>query len=998
MRKALHILLILASLAVMPISARAKEESDSVVTKKKSIVDRLPKPLRWIANNWSAYDPRYSTPSFYNWAASAKNTLSQEWLNMSTSEGMNIQMSSKLSSKIGLYLSYSFLEYGYSIDVMALKGTNRRNEFTLSINSNLVNVDLIRRRTGGDFRVNKLRVPSFDWETLDETTRDLLPTVRKLSYDNYISYDITGANINYFTNHKKYSNPAAFSNGAIQLRSVGSPIVGLGYTHQRVENYASDLTANTALANAFKEMDAHDQQQFVNDFNQKWGADIKTCDDWITYTDNMYDEDVDKFKLMMGDLYNNSLVRPTLFGESVEIDNEKLPLVSDNLAMLLYDFPSMTHIYDWHLQLGYAYNLVFSRRLMLGLSLVTSPGVKYVKYDNSANTASITADALSNAINQHFGIQMVEPDELRMNERHTSFGANLFGRASLVFNHNRWRAGINANANAFLFGNSDVAINNAYGSACFYVGYCFGRKKQYRYNGADRQAYITAALTNRQIEEMRDTMPASNISQGPSYLAEGGRTKYHRDRINFNIEGCDLVMGPDGTYGSFTIEDGLVTRGQDTEGRLKPGTVLPMDKDGDIDVEAGHKAGFLAANWWKSQIDERQTPLNWYPEMLHYALRGTLTMYVRSHTFGTKEPVKITIPDFYISHGTETKEFFLIGAKSFASHSSYSIIGHVGANGRKCRVYIESKRRGTHNNVYINRMKQSSLNWLQHVPDDRVISRISLPGTHDAGTASLPEGTLTSQAHTQNFSITEQLEDGIRCFDIRLKSNMKYGHTLTCRNGFDETLADMRRFLKENPSEFIIAMIGSDEGGKWSAEMKANFNRLRQQYSDLWVEGFDAQTTLGDVRGKILVIRRQEDCPFGKLLKFEDNKVFRYDCFHVEDVYKEHKTYKKIKIVGRHLRDAYENDDPTQWFVTFNSIAWDPRHHKPYYSAWGATNVLKPMNPSLRELIEEKSYSNMGMIFLDFYNDHGDKTQLVESIIQSNFRTDTQQDYIPSDE
>ena len=64
-----------------------------------------------------------------------------------------------------------------------------------------------------------------------------------------------------------------------------------------------------------------------------------------------------------------------------------------------------------------------------------------------------------------------------------------------------------------------------------------------------------------------------------------------------------------------------------------------------------------------------------------------------------------------------------------------------------------------------------------------------------------------------------------------------------------------------------------------------------------------------------------------------------------------------------------------------------PRRHNPYSYAWGgkAKNIRKPMNKNFREFIELKGYSNFGIVFLDFYNDHGDNPQIVESIIESNF-------------
>ena len=361
-------------------------------------------------------------------------------------------------------------------------------------------------------------------------------------------------------------------------------------------------------------------------------------------------------------------------------------------------------------------------------------------------------------------------------------------------------------------------------------------------------------------------------------------------------------------------------------------------------VEAGHDGNFRAGNWWKSQLNIDQLPNQWYPEMLHYALRGKLTLYLRGRIFGTKKPVKMELDDFYINHGKETQSFSQTGIKSFRSRSTYSIEGRAIVNGRECRVYIEQKKRGKATMMYVSRVYPANAEWMSKLDDDRPVSTISMPGTHDAGTASLPESPVVNTAHTQNFSVHAQLLDGVRAFDIRLKKDLRYGHMFACRERFDSTMVEWEQFLTEHPSEVIVAMIGVDGGGKWVPELIENYKALIAKYPHRFVEKFDARTKLGDVRGKILVIKRQEGCPFGKLLKFEDNAVFSFDCFEVEDVYKEHKTFKKIKLVENNLRRAFENEDPEKWFITFNTIAWDPRHHRPYYSSWGALNIRKPMN------------------------------------------------------
>lgn len=958
-------------------------------------------PVKWVMKNWTAYDPDYSIPSFYNFVFQLQNTTSMEWVRMWTPEGMDITMHSKMSNRIGPYVGYAFLMFGTTVDLNALKGSNDRDEFTLSINSNLFNIDLIRRRTGGDFSVSRLKgafedpvagkIRTYDFHDFAHADKDMGDMVR---------IGITGVNINYFTNHRRYSNPAAFSNGAIQLRSAGSPIIGLGFVHQTITNHIGELIDDYAIRKSMSDMTDDQKESFLAIVNEGRTDKIKTLSEYGQYMTDAYKSDPAKHKSELKSFFNNSVVQPFIFGQR-EAGGSGISGFKDSGLLGYYTngIPSNITINDFHLQLGYAYNLVFSRRLLLGMSIITSPSLKSVKYNNEDNYIARSAEDLTDAMNQYYGKSDEEaytPDFIRINQSYNGFGLNAFGRLSLTYNYDRWRAGVNINASTYHFMNKDFFMADTYGSATVYVGWCFGRKKQFKDGQRDNTTFVTTALSKQQIAEKLDTMPEGNLGRGNAFLQQEGKTKYKNDRLDFEFYGCDLVKGPDGNYGSFVVEDGIVAPGEDTENRLRPGTALTMDEKGDIIIPAGHKNSFLPANWWKQQLTPRQVSYNEFTEMLHYALKGKLIIYVRNPQFGTKEPVKVVFDDFYLCHGKDYKNFFQVAAKGFESHSSYSIIGHADINNRLCRVYIEAKEYGNRHDVYINMMRATGRSWMSRLPDDRPISHVSIPGTHDAGTASLYESGVNSAAHTQNFTITEQLEDGIRAFDIRLKGNMKFGHMFECRDGFDDTMIDIKKFLTENPSEFIIALIGSDEGGKWSDEMKKNYLDLIGKYPGMFVEHFDATTKVEDVRGKILVIRRQEACPFGKLLKFEDNAVFNYDCFCVEDVYKEHKTYKKTKIVEQHLRDAFENDDPAKWYITFNSIAWDPRHHKPYYTAWGsAVNVRSPMNPTLRELIVNKQYTNLGVVFLDFYNDHGDKPQLIEAIVNSNFRLSSNEDYIP---
>lgn len=60
----------------------------------------------------------------------------------------------------------------------------------------------------------------------------------------------------------------------------------------------------------------------------------------------------------------------------------------------------------------------------------------------------------------------------------------------------------------------------------------------------------------------------------------------------------------------------------------------------------------------------------------------------------------------------------------------------------------------------------SGNNWMSGIKDDTAISDISMPGTHDSGTQNVD---LPIWSKTQNLSISEQLNIGVRYFDLRLE-------------------------------------------------------------------------------------------------------------------------------------------------------------------------------------------------------------------------------------
>jgi len=156
-------------------------------------------------------------------------------------------------------------------------------------------------------------------------------------------------------------------------------------------------------------------------------------------------------------------------------------------------------------------------------------------------------------------------------------------------------------------------------------------------------------------------------------------------------------------------------------------------------------------------------------------------------------------------------------------------------------------------------------NWMSFIGDQRPLNFMSIPGSHDAGALynyDLPIIGTVTYAQTQNKSIKDQLNFGVRFLDIRCKNdsngNFQIFHGSTDqKQTFDSVLNTCKEFLKNNPSETIIMSVreenSSSGGDRFYKDFMAYSNKSEYEnlfYLDNYIP------TLGEVRGKIVLIRR----------------------------------------------------------------------------------------------------------------------------------------------
>lgn len=160
------------------------------------------------------------------------------------------------------------------------------------------------------------------------------------------------------------------------------------------------------------------------------------------------------------------------------------------------------------------------------------------------------------------------------------------------------------------------------------------------------------------------------------------------------------------------------------------------------------------------------------------------------------------------------------------------------------RVYSDSSSPKTHN-----------LNWMKDIPDETKLSEMTIPGTHD----SLSLFGICC-ARTQTWTLVEQMKAGLRYFDIRLR---RINDTLRGYHGFvdqkemfDSVLVYIFNFLEQNPTETIIIEVISEYDPLNSTKsFEELYNEYAKPYGDRIVSYENKDITLGEIRGKLFVIK-----------------------------------------------------------------------------------------------------------------------------------------------
>lgn len=147
--------------------------------------------------------------------------------------------------------------------------------------------------------------------------------------------------------------------------------------------------------------------------------------------------------------------------------------------------------------------------------------------------------------------------------------------------------------------------------------------------------------------------------------------------------------------------------------------------------------------------------------------------------------------------------------------------------------------------------------WMANIKDETLVNEIVMPGSHDAGSYG-----MVWLGETQQFNIDEQLQMGVRYFDLRVnKIDGKYVIFHSIINGveFLPILESIKNFIIQNPSETLLLDFQHFEGNSQAdvynfiTEYLYNNNLLVVNDTDLSDLEFISNLKIKDARGKCII-------------------------------------------------------------------------------------------------------------------------------------------------
>lgn len=235
-RRKLTATLLLLLCSALPCLAQ-EAESETTVQRNdstKTFLYRFRKPIRFVTSIIDFFfetDTLYVEPNKYNWTAMLQGTSKSESFSLRDRETRSLlSFNSPSGFSIGPYVGWSILVLGYNFDLTTIgREKVKKNEFELSLYTNVFNADVFYRKTGNDFKLFRAR------ELSDAAGQPLDLSDFYGQRMRGIQVSTIGLNAYYIANYRRVSLPAGFAQNTVQRRSAGTWKLGVGVTKHTID-------------------------------------------------------------------------------------------------------------------------------------------------------------------------------------------------------------------------------------------------------------------------------------------------------------------------------------------------------------------------------------------------------------------------------------------------------------------------------------------------------------------------------------------------------------------------------------------------------------------------------------------------------------------------------------------------------------------------------------------------------------------------------------------
>ncbi len=182
--------------------------------------------FRKMVRGFSKIDTNYIEPQHYNFTVMMQATHTYDIYRITGNSGQSVTLSPDIKMKVGPYFGWRWFFLGYTFDLKNIGFGNNgaKREVDFSIYSSQIGIDLFYRRTGSDYKIRKAEMG----KGVEVGNLNGMP------FDG-VNVGITGVNLYYIFNHKRFSYPAAFAQSTCQKLSQGSWLAGIGYMQNSLE-------------------------------------------------------------------------------------------------------------------------------------------------------------------------------------------------------------------------------------------------------------------------------------------------------------------------------------------------------------------------------------------------------------------------------------------------------------------------------------------------------------------------------------------------------------------------------------------------------------------------------------------------------------------------------------------------------------------------------------------------------------------------------------------